>query len=229
MFVDGAPITLQYPARQAIDAVSAVLMADEIHNEFVTSASVGGASEWVVTFPTKHFYTDVGIAPAIAPFTQVFSTVTNENAASAPIDFGMDAWSREGLAINCIPPFIYRGCIVGVPPPSEPLRLNWASNVISFNQSQAGPTSSRILGSSLNFWIDFYDIFDGGNPGEGSFRMELSSTEHLLRADLSGRRLRGLPVHGFWVASYTNGILTPGVLSNYSDAVRHQTRTSISP
>ena len=175
------------------------------------------------------FYTDVGIAPAIAPFTQVFSTVTNENAASAPIDFGMDAWSREGLAINCIPPFIYRGCIVGVPPPSEPLRLNWASNVISFNQSQAGPTSSRILGSSLNFWIDFYDIFDGGNPGEGSFRMELSSTEHLLRADLSGRRLRGLPVHGFWVASYTNGILTPGVLSNYSDAVRHQTRTSISP
>ncbi len=233
VFVGGAPVTLQYPAHQAIDAVSAVLMADEIHNEFVTGASVGGASEWVVTFPTKHFYTDVGIAPPIAPFTRVFSTVTSENSASAPVDLGLSAWTREGSAIDCIPPFNYYGCIIGVPPPLEPSRLNWASNVVRFNQSESGSTSSTILGSTLSWGVD---LFGWTEANEGTFRMTLWSPEtgapnnqHLLRPDLSGRRLRGLPVQGFWVASYTNGQLTPGVLSNYSDAVRHQSRASLGP
>jgi hypothetical protein len=232
VFVDGAPVTLEYPVSQAVDAVSAVLMADQIHNEFVTSASVGGASEWVVTFPTKHFYTDVAGAAAIAPFPSVFADGIGAGiAAGAPAAIGIDAWNRQGLKLDCIPPYDYHGCIVGVPPPSPPLALNWASNVVVFNREVQQPEPSPILGSLLNIEFYLFDTVDGGAHGEGAFRISFwdqgTTTQHLMRPDNRGRRMRGLPVQGFWVASYTNGQLTPGVLSNYSDAVRHQRNTSV--
>ncbi len=231
VFVDGAPLALEYPVGQAIDAVSAVLMADQIHNEFVTAASVGGASEWVVTFPTKHFYTDAPGATAIAPFPSVFAGGIGAGfETGAPAAIGIDAWNRQGLKLDCIPPYDYHGCIIGVPPPSPPLALNWASNVVSFNRELQQPEPSTILGSLLNIEFYLFDTFDGGTHGEGAFRVsfwEQNATQHLMRPDNRGRRMRGLPVQGFWVASYTNGQLTPGVLSNYSDAVQHQRHTSI--
>jgi hypothetical protein len=234
VFADGAPLVLEYPREQAIDAVSAVLMADRIHNEFVTGANVGGASEWVVTFPTKHFYTDVPGATATAPFTNAFGSGMGTGVgAGALAHIEIDAWNRQGIKLNCIPPYDYDGCIVGVPPPSPPLALNWASNVVSFNRELQQPQPSAILGSLLNFEVYLFDTFDGGTHGEGAFRMSFwaqepsNTTQHLMRPDNRGRRMRGLPVQGFWVASYTNGQLTPGVLSNYSDAVPHQTHTSI--
>ncbi len=234
VFADGIPLVLEYPRAQAIDAVSAVLMADQIHNEFVTGASVGGASEWVVTFPTKHFYTDVPGATATAPFINVFgSGVGTGIGAGALTDIEIDAWNRQGLKLDCIPPHDYRGCIIGVPPPQPPLALSWASNVVSFNREFQQLEPSAILGSLLNFEVYLFDAFDGGTHSEGAFRMSFweqeqsSTTRHLMRPDNRGRRMRGLPVQGFWVASYTNGQLAPGVLSNYSDAVPHQRHISV--
>ena len=55
IFNGGVVQSSTYNRTVAIDAVSAVFMHDAMFNEFVTSASVGGASEWVVTFPTKKF------------------------------------------------------------------------------------------------------------------------------------------------------------------------------
>jgi hypothetical protein len=234
VFADGAPLVLEYPREQAIDAMSAVLMADQIHNEFVTGASVGGASEWVVTFPTKHFYTDVGNGAPIAPFARAFAATQNGGAAA--VDFSGRAWSRAGLEVYCIPAIGGSNCESNAPPVAS--ALNWAANVVTFNQSTnpAVPFASAIFGSGLSLDINT-EAFYGDQPDtpEGAFRLtfwdELTGAptlgQQLLRADNRGRRLRGLPVQGFWVASYTNGQLTPGLLSNYSDAVRHQTHTSI--
>ncbi|TMH33112.1 MAG: hypothetical protein E6H66_12855 [Betaproteobacteria bacterium] len=38
------------------DAVSAVFMHDHVYNEFVLDTGTKSATDWVVTFPTKHFY-----------------------------------------------------------------------------------------------------------------------------------------------------------------------------
>jgi hypothetical protein len=41
---------------RGVDAVSYVLMHDQIMNEYTTESAVSAATEWVVTFPTKQFY-----------------------------------------------------------------------------------------------------------------------------------------------------------------------------
>ena len=232
VFADGALVELSYPVERAIDAVSALLTADRIHNEFVTTASLGGASEWVVTFPTKRFYTDTGSAP-IAPFTSRYAVQSGVDRAPVYVDF--DAWSRHGIEFNCIPGHDYSGCIVGTPPPHGPLALNWSSNVFEFNRSQTVPAGpSAIIASALNSGVYLFNVFDGSAHSEGAARMTLwddgsefsAVREQQLRPDFFGRRLQGVPLQGFWLTSYTNGQLTPGTLSNYSEAMRHQREIS---
>jgi hypothetical protein len=56
----GAPrndaVKLRY--RRGVDAVSAVFMHEHSMNEFNIEAGLNAASEWVITFPTKHWYVD---------------------------------------------------------------------------------------------------------------------------------------------------------------------------
>ena len=56
VFNNGALLTLDYA--DGIDAVSAVFEANAIYNEYLTTASIGANTDWIVTFPTKRFYVD---------------------------------------------------------------------------------------------------------------------------------------------------------------------------
>ncbi len=232
--IDGLPVALRYSVDDTVDAVSAVLMADRLQNEFVTGASVGGVSEWVVTFPTKRFYTDVGAARPTAPFPRAYALVGGRDAA--PVDFGGKAWARTGREIPCVASIGGPQCESTAP--AIATALNWAANVVTFEQfTDPSDAGSRILGSLLKFDISLDDFFGGPLTTEGAVQLTFwdevvgapTIAQQLLRPDITGRRLRGLPVQGFWVASYTNGQLTPGVLSNYSDAVRHKFRRALSP
>jgi len=51
---DGSLITSTLS--RGVDAVSYVLMHDQIMNEYTTEAIINAGTEWVVTFPTKQFY-----------------------------------------------------------------------------------------------------------------------------------------------------------------------------
>ena len=51
---DGSLITSSLS--RGVDAVSYVLMHDQIMNEYTTEAIINAGTEWVVTFPTKQFY-----------------------------------------------------------------------------------------------------------------------------------------------------------------------------
>ncbi len=234
VILEGVPTRLSYwPVPNPIQAVSALFMAEAIHNEFVTSASLGGASEWVVNFPTKPYYvqgsgTDPQPTP---PFTHAFP-VTGD-LGKAPVAFGIEAWTRDGVVLNCIPPYTYEGCIVGTPPPSQASELNYVTNVVSFNQQELGLSRSLILGAEQSVPIDFFDIFDGGTLPEGSMTMRFADAQAgigpRLFPDLNGRDLYGMPVQGFWVTSYTNTAVTPGILANYSDTIRHFVQQAATP
>jgi hypothetical protein len=50
-------VTLNSTGR-SVDAISAVFMHEYTMNEYAVEAAIGGASEWVITFPTKNFYVD---------------------------------------------------------------------------------------------------------------------------------------------------------------------------
>ncbi len=43
---------------RSIDALSSLFMHDAVMNEYVIDANINGASEWVMSFPTKNFYVD---------------------------------------------------------------------------------------------------------------------------------------------------------------------------
>ncbi len=228
LILDGVPTTLHYTGPSSVDAVSALFMAESIYNDFVTTEGLGGASEWVVNFPTKRYYVTGSGAnlQAVEPFTNAFPI--EGDRGTAPVGFGVEAWTRDGLPLDCIPPYSYSGCIIGVPPPSEPMQLNFVTNVISINQNELGLPRSVIFGATQSFPIDFFDIFDGGTVPEGGMAIRFADSRAgigpRLHPDDSGRRLYGLPVQAFWVASYTNRAVVPGVLANYSDAVKHAVR-----
>ncbi|MDZ4814372.1 MAG: hypothetical protein SGI99_17440 [Pseudomonadota bacterium] len=243
VFSNGTVITSTYPltpiatqqAGGGIDAVSAVFSHDALFNEFITSASVGGASEWVVTFPTKFAYVDQAITGLIAdpPFTRIFPTASSAtNTGIAPVDVNLTVFNREEgpNATFCSDP-TDPSCVPFSPRPPEGQvetpQLLWETNVITFNQPEVLVSGSTILGSRLAANVDAQSlgVFDGwmrlglyeAVAGGGSL-----INLHQSHPDTTGNVWNGLPTTGFWAASFTNGAVTPGVLANYSGLFKHK-------
>ena len=100
--VDGAPVAATVtPADVApsVDAVSTVLMASNVINEYASGGTQtsGAKTDWIVTFPTKHYYTDgLGTITTVAfpPFTEAF-TPTGSSCDS----ISMSIFDREEKTI----------------------------------------------------------------------------------------------------------------------------------
>lgn len=63
---------------ETVDALSAVLMANTITNDYNVYAGTAAETDWVISFPTKHFYVNGtesrnGLGPNRAPFTSSFA------------------------------------------------------------------------------------------------------------------------------------------------------------
>lgn len=246
--VNGTRYTARYPRARAIDAVSALFMARSIENEFNNSVLSGARSSWVLSFPTKRFYTDDALVQgaAVAPFTRRFSE--SETAEQIPASHviippeilvgtasppprgehvAFSVRNREGeVETFCIPCLPFSPPLVGATP-----SLHWASNVLGFGLHEASLRDS-LLGSRLNQYIEAAAF----GISEGSTRIEFyepegefSLPQHVLRADDSGQRLGGLPVIGLWAVSFTNRDLLPGVLSNYASVQRPRIVTGPTP
>jgi hypothetical protein len=120
------------------NAVTGLLSATSVINEFATGA--GAATSWVVTFPTKHHYTDA--------YT---SSGTSSGTASAPFS---DWFYSDGKSCDNISMSLYNreeGTVVSVDDtqfspynPSNPtVALCYEANVIDFN-------SSSVFGAGTN-------------------------------------------------------------------------------
>lgn len=212
----GAPFALDYAF--AIDAVSAVFMADTIYNEYIVAASLGANTDWVVTFPTKSFYVDKVLFPAnpTAPFDGPF-------AAPGTSNVGVDGavYDREEGAQR------YDACEL-CPPVAPPPVLSYQVNVIGFRA--AGSTDpSGVLGSNLVS----LSIPPLGDDGNATMNFNLS-TPHSLPGGLvnlfgAAVSLGGLPVTGFMVYNVINANAQPGLLANYSGAFPHRATVSCEP
>src|SRR5437763_1731347 len=55
------------------DAVSAVLMHNQVINEYVLDPGTKSGTDWVITFPTKRFYVNTGTRSAIKLFQRNFN------------------------------------------------------------------------------------------------------------------------------------------------------------
>jgi hypothetical protein len=207
---DGRPVTLVY--EQGRDAVSAIFMSDALRNEYLVAASLGANTDWIVTFPTKEFYTDYelyggGPRRVTAPFDEVFTDGASNVAVAGTV------FDREEGSV--------------------PLRgnpeLSYQVNVVSFTHAVAPSrgTPSLVFGSVLT------SLFVTPYGAAGALTLDLangSSEAHTLAGgiDPDGNEvvLKGLPATGFMAYNIINTQAQPGMLANYGGAFGHRTTTA---
>jgi hypothetical protein len=208
-----------------LDAVSATLMAQNVVNEFVLETSTNSGTDWVVTFPTKFGYVNVGAGQAgIGPFNANFN-----NGASCDI-FGFQFWNREeqtpGITTIVLPS----------PEPIIPVTNNtfcFETNVLTFansnnlgsdNRYNVDPTASALNPTNRTGWgqITFNQVPVGTQT---SLQRLITATATTVSptgvATAAGVTHLGLPVIGFMVQDFANGNVG-GVLSNYGGLFSHK-------
>ena len=213
-------IKADYPAgTRGVDAVSAVLSASNVYNEFLTDPKLGASTDFLVTFPTKHYYVDPAIVGTKASdYIQLFEEVFGGGLSNGHIldpgescfDVGLAQTDREDSTLP-------RGCQSDCPVmPGN--YLCYESAVITFNQNGVKPgVPTAVLGSVLGVNFPAYynaGWFDLSFPDPGA---------EDLRPALDTRVFHGLPAVGFTAINYINANVTPGVLSNYSGTYPHRT------
>jgi hypothetical protein len=97
VFLHNHTIHVDYPAAHAIDAVTATLMTESIANDYILDGRGGATTRWIVSMPTRPFYTDAAIVgtSAIAPFTHTYPASGDDKQACMPFD--RTAYNRTGI------------------------------------------------------------------------------------------------------------------------------------
>lgn len=200
--------------------VSAVIMRDQVINEYaVAAAPVGLGTDWVVTFPTKRLHT---LAANTDPFdnTKVLGTTGWCETVS------LSAYDREeGYQTS--------GLIFSPPPPAGVNTLCWEANVVSITNSGV---SSNVLGS-----VNVRQTL--GLPfSAGWLRMSFIAASQEIPAAIVGPHTivtplggapaapaayayEGLPVVGFMTQSFVN----TGTVANYGGTSTHRYNHNIHP
>ena len=202
-------------AHPGLDAVSAVLMKGSIMNDYVVDTTIAAGTDWVVTFPTKHPYTNGANAPE-APFTAAW---TGEEPSEACEAIGVSYYDREELSPTTPPSDIDFSPLPPVVVVQGPA-LCYEANVMTVNDS-------NVFGSTLSHYnINLEEGFDAG-------WMALDFTtdaNHTLSASANGGTdtvvLRGLPTIGFAAIAFQNGDIG-GLLSNYGGLTNHKATVNV--
>ncbi len=219
---DVGNVALDYD--NGIDAVSAVFMTPSISNEFLTDASLGANTDWVVTFPTKRFYVDDNRyrrAPS-DPFVEDFHDPGQSN-----ITFGVTEYDREELQTP--PPY----CVCNGPP--GPINeFGYEVNVFGFIDDATPGTPSGVLGSHLSFFFqtDFQTEVGAHLPrsstGWGLIDLFSGDGAHFMPGGTlstgEAATIHGEPAVGFMVYNVVNANAQPGVLGNYGGVFAHRSK-----
>lgn len=210
-----------------VDPVSAVLMANNVMNEFVLDKETRSSTDWVVTFPTKREYVAVGTGSAQKLFQNNFRD------GKSCDDITLTLYDREERTRQAEQGF-------SPPPPVKATNICWEANVISYLQGGGAlPTKSSAFGSTnfipistdfVNGWAAMNFAVSGSahqlvGPGSTVFNTATGAT-----GATASTTFVGLPVIGFASVIYENGTLTSGGLniqSNYGANYNHRTTRSI--
>jgi len=216
VFLSNWPAPVYNPA----DPVSAVLMRNQVMNEYVLDAATKSGTDWVITFPTKRFYVHAGTGPA----TKLFQRNFNDGVGACD-DIVLAIYDREEHTTSTPVTF-------SPPPPVPGVAICWEANVITFNNSNVlrSANNSNINTSNSNGWLNltfasstsatFHTL---GNQTNTSIFFGSSSASNTVT-------YFGLPLVGFAVQQFVNGQLVVGgvtTLSNYGGNFVHKTTTLI--
>lgn len=182
-----------------VDPVSAVLMHDNIYNEFVLDAGTASGTDWVVTFPTKHFYYNVS-----NNVTKLFES--NFRATGACDDILLTQYNREEQTVVNVPGF-------SPPSPTGTDAICWEANVISFNNTNVLLSANKSVLTtafpngwvSLNFFPATVTLPVHQLIGDATIR---TNTATGISSAQVNATYNGLPVIGFAAQSFANSSVT---------------------
>jgi hypothetical protein len=205
-----------------IDPVSAVLMHNNVYNEFVLDTATKSGTDWVLTMPTKFAYYS---GTAVQALFQ-----RNFGASGACDDVTVTQFDREERTIVSQTSF-------SPPPPTQTDSICWEANVITFNGSNVFG-SKNIANIPTNFqngWVALN--FNGSSVPAGRHQLIGGSsttfdTSTGATGSLGLTTFNGLPTIGFAAQTFINGTLTgPGITgliqSNYGGNFVHKFTRSI--
>jgi hypothetical protein len=208
VLVGNRPLDVDYAF--PIDAVSAVFMADAIYNEYFADPSFGAATDWVVTLPTRAFYTDPALAQTVVPpFGALFQNGRSDTFVGGTVYDREESEVTPIVACQLCPPV--------APIPSFP----YAVNVVGLGPAVFGSTV-------MSFSIPL------GASTTGDIVMNLVDTGGIQQlpdgtdADGNAVTLLGLPVTGFMAYNVINTNAQPGLLANYSGVFANRATASCS-
>ena len=194
------------PDNGGIDAVSAVLMSAAIANTYTVNSAVEASTAWVVTFPTKWFYTQavdtnadtkIDDNDAIRPFTHIFQN------GQACEEINVTAFDREETTVTS------SGTDFSPQPGIPGINLCYEVNVIEFENSSVLSAANTVLTYT-------------GLPGEtGWVNLSFPTTGgiHQMTGPDSTVVFNGLPVVGFSTSILQNSNV--GVGAAYGDSNSH--------
>ena len=212
---DGANAT-DYLFDDGEKAVSALFMSNTISNDYVTDPDINAATDWVVTMPTKRFFS---VAPVSAPFTRAW------DGTKACEAVGMEHWDRE----EAFTPPEEEGFSPAPPQVDLPgFALCTEVSIVQFGDYSTLNGSNRITygfpTNHVDGWarMSFEPLASGLSTGDRELVGENLDTE----ADVA---FIGLPVIGFAAISYQNNAPVEGSSfgQNYSAGVTHKSEQLI--
>ncbi len=238
------------------NAVSATLMSAKVSGEYAYTNDLSLGTDWVVTFPAKHFYVDrtdilgaTTSTAAIPPFTSLW----NPKNGNALENVRLSTWDREeGQSLTGCNDPANAGrpeCLGFSPPPVGQTpgipALPVEANVISFAPASKKDGASVVMASNNALFLNAYQA---ANKEGGWMEMTFIGTNALAGIQgttiaglslLDGSTTRasgttvtfvGLPVIGFSVANARVTVATPGQpLNNYQSSVNLTYTRSFSP
>ena len=208
---------------QRIDAVSSVLMASTINNEYSVETSLSAQTEWVISFPTKRFYIDPrlsGVSNRISPFLSAGGTFLGrleDSMNCVPFSYGIqdrnERFEGPSTIVN-----------LGLPPSPH---LCGSTSIVRFRKSaqpggfSEGYSDSPMLSGKFELNLE---AFESGSASLFITRpVGNSNTPYALRPAIGTDqpRILGLPVIGFSAIRFENRNAMPNIQGFYDGAYDH--------
>ncbi|MEO8849151.1 MAG: hypothetical protein ABI440_11070, partial [Casimicrobiaceae bacterium] len=215
------------PRVQPIDAISALFMHDHVYNTFILDSGTKSGTDWVLNFPTKRYYYTYGKKLQGVSYLFQRNIVANVGGCD---DVSLTIYDREE---NSTQPQVG----FSPPRPGKTNTLCWEANVLTFNASQVlGSTNNRNVATSYqNGWANLgFARVTSPNTYSGfahqlvNFNTTITNINGGVASGVAVSYV-GLPVIGFAVESYQNGVLAGNVLSNYGGNFVHKGTRAILP
>jgi len=241
VFLDDGSTLVSSGLTRGVDAISFVFMHDQLLNEYTIESAINGITEWVITFPTKHYYVfeeDAGPVVPLAPFTEAWVDADGGDACEVVLLDGV--YDREERTPSPDDPEGRPPIVSPAPPapdgdPIIPFELCFETNVIAFSAPmEEEPEGNDADGTPLFGAQNATTFFLPEGYESGWVRLQLDDYPHdqngdgtidadeaaLSRDALGG--LEGLPVIGFAAQKFGNANASSGLAAFYGGIYQHK-------